>query len=184
MEQHLKKRVVGAFLTVVAFAIALPLVLDGARSKVGLRSDIPPMPDAPDWAVVEDEQKVRIELEQLASGEAEEAVRIPDIPVAEQDEQAQPGSKGDQTSLDADNLPYTWTLQLGAFSDEKNAFELRDKLRQKGYKAYTQAFPGDNLTRVYVGPEVQRSEIERLQAKLMKELRQKEIFIRRYRAES
>ena len=104
--------------------------------------------------------------------------------MAEQNEQADPGSRGDQTTLDSDNLPYAWTLQLGAFSDEKNAFDLRDKLRKQGYKAYTQAFPDDNLTRVYVGPEVQRSEIERLQDKLKKTLGMKDIYLRRYRAES
>ena len=66
----------------------------------------------------------------------------------------------------------------------KNAFDLRDTLRAEGYKAYTQKFPGDDLTRVYVGPEMQRSQIEALQKKLRTELKQKDIYIRRYRAES
>jgi len=184
MEQHLRKRILGALLTVIAIAIALPIVLDGSRSKTIMNSDIPPMPAAPDWAQVENEQKIRIELEELDSGKAASDIAIPPVDVVNSDEAAVPDTKSDETTLDSNNLPYAWTLQLGAFSDEKNAFDLRDKLRKKGYKAYTQAFPGDELTRVYVGPEVQRSEIETLQAKLKKELKLKDIYIRRYRAES
>lgn len=184
MEQHLKKRVLGAFVTVLAIAIALPIVLDGSRRRLALPSDVPPMPATPDWAHVDDERKVRIELEQLASGEAAQQIAIPATPVAEQNEAVPPGLQGDRTELDSNNLPYAWTLQLGAFADEKNAAELRDRLRGKGYQAYTQSFPGDNLTRVYVGPETQRSQIEALQKKLRKELKQQDIYVRRYRAES
>lgn len=184
MEQHLKKRILGAFVTVIAIAIALPIVLDGSRSQLGLSSNIPPMPETPDQAYVEDERKVRIELEQLASGEAQQQIAVPETDVVEQNDPLPPGAKMDRTTLDSNNIPYAWTLQLGAFSEEKNAYGLRDKLRGKGYKAYTQIFPGDQLIRVYVGPEVQRSEIEALQKKLQKELHQDDIRIKRYRAES
>lgn len=184
MEQHLKKRILGAFVTVVAIAIALPIVLDGSRTQIGLQTAIPPMPETAESGYVEDERRVRIELEQLASGEAEQQIAIPQTRVVVQDDPQPPGTKVERTSLDDEALPYAWTLQLGAFSDSANANGLRDRLRNKGYKAYTQTFPGDNLTRVYVGPEVQRAEIEALQKKLMKELDQKDIHIKRYRAES
>ncbi len=184
MEQHLKKRILGAFVTVVAIAIALPIVLDGSRRQAGLQTVLPPMPETADAGFVEDERRVRIELEQLASGEAEAQIAVPDSRVVIQDDPQPPGVRVDRTSLDQDGVPYAWTLQLGAFSDLDNANGLRDKLRGRGYKAYTQTFPADNLTRVYVGPEVQRSEIEALQKKLMKELGQKDIHIKRYRAES
>ncbi|WP_430462307.1 SPOR domain-containing protein [Thalassolituus sp. LLYu03] len=184
MEQHLKKRILGAFVTVIAIAIALPIVLDGSRSQIGLTSDMPPIPETPDWAYVEDERKVRIELEQLDSGEAAEQIAVPESEIVEQNAPLPPGAKMDRTSLDSANIPYAWTLQLGAFSDDKNAYALRDKLRDKGYKAYTQKFPQDTLTRVYVGPEVQRSEIEALQKKLQAELKQQDIPVKRYRAES
>lgn len=184
MEQHLKKRVLGAFVTVIAIAIALPIVLDGSRNQIGLSSEVPPMPETPDWAYVEDGHKVRVELEQLASGEAEEQIAIPDSRVVEHDDPLPPDVPKEGTALDSNNIPYAWTLQLGAFSDEKNASTLRDKLRGKGYKAYTRNFPGDKLIRVYVGPEVQRSDIEALQKKLQSELNQKVIPIKRYDAES
>ncbi len=184
MEQHLKKRILGAFVTVVAIAIALPIILEGSRSRLALPSDVPAMPEAPVWAHVEDERRVRIELEALNDGRAEESIRMPETQVAQQNETAPTGSQGDRTELDGDNLPLAWTLQLGAFSDEKNAFGLRDTLRAKGYKAYTRKFPDDDLTRVYVGPEMQRSQIEALQKKLRTEQKQKDIYIRRYRAES
>jgi DedD protein len=184
MEQHLKKRILGAFVTVIAVAIALPIVLDGSRSQLALQSDIPPMPDMPEWSRVEDERRVRIELEQLASGEAAAQIAVPDTDVVEQNDPAPPRGQSDRTELDSNQLPYAWTLQLGAFSEQKNAFALRDQLRAKGYKAYTQEFTSDKLTRVYVGPELQRSQIETLQKQLRKELKQQDIHIKRYRAES
>ncbi len=184
MEQHLKKRILGAFVTVIVVAIALPIVLDGSRSQLALQSNIPPMPDMPEWSRVEDERRVRIELEQLASGEAAAQIAVPEMDVVEQNDPAPPRGQSDRPELDSNQLPYAWTLQLGAFSEQKNAFALRDQLRAKGYKAYTQEFTGDKLTRVYVGPELQRSQIETLQKQLRKELKQQDIHIKRYRAES
>lgn len=42
----------------------------------------------------------------------------------------------------------------------------------------------DGLTRVYVGPELQRSKIEALQQQLKKELQQSDLHIKRFKAES
>ena len=180
MELHLKKRIVGALLTVTAVALVLPVVLDGSRHDESLLQDVPPRPELPDWAVVEDERRVRIELQQLASGDAEQALQQAVPEVVSQDAAVPPRSQSDRTMPDEQGVPYAWTLQLGAFSDVNNANALRDQLRAKGYKAYTEAFPDGNLTRVYVGPELQRAAIETLQKKLQQELGQNDIHIKRY----
>lgn len=184
MEQHLKKRILGAFVTVIALAIAMPIVLDGSRSQISLRSDIPLQPVMEPWKPINNERHVRVDLEKLASGEAAEAVKMPDIGVAEMDDAAVQGSHGDRAVADTQSSPYAWTLQLGAFEQRENAHALRDRLRNQGYKAYVQEFGDDRLTRVYVGPELQRSKIEALQQKLRKQLKQNDLHIKRYYAES
>lgn len=184
MEQHLKKRILGAFVTVVALAIAMPIVLDGSRSQISLDSDIPPQPAMEPWQPIKNERHVRLDLEQLATGDAEKAIKMPEINVVETNDAPQQGSHGDRAVADSQSLPYAWTLQLGAFEKRKNAHALRDRLRKQGYKAYVQELGNDRLTRVYVGPELQRSKIEALQQKLRKQLKQNDLHIKRYHAES
>ena len=182
MEQHLKKRILGAFVTVLALGIAMPIVLDGSRSHIQLQSDVPAMPVMEPWQPIENERHVRIDLETLASGDADEEVELTEVRVVEQDDPAALGSKGDRAALDDQQLAYAWTLQLGAFEKRSNAHALRDKLRNKGYKAYVQEFASDKLTRVYVGPELQRSKIEALQQTLRTELKQRDIHIKRFKS--
>lgn len=182
MEQHLKKRILGAFVTVLALGIAMPIVLDGSRSHIQLQSAVPEMPAMEPWQPIDNQRHVRIDLETLASGEADTEIELAPVRVVEQDDPAAVGSKGDRAALDDQQLAYAWTLQLGAFEKRSNAHALRDKLRTKGYKAYVQEFANDALTRVYVGPELQRSKIEALQQTLRKELKQRDIHIKRFKS--
>lgn len=181
MEQHLKRRILGALVTVTAVAIALPVVLDSTRHQESLlTTDVPPMPELPGWAGVEDERRIRIELQELASGDARRNLTPPEPAAVKQDTPPVPGVSSDRTGTDQQQVPYAWTLQLGAFSDPANANALRDRLRDKGYKAYTDEFPQSGLTRVYVGPEMQRAAAERLQKQLQQELGQSDIHIKRW----
>ncbi|QYK03823.1 cell division protein DedD [Shewanella zhangzhouensis] len=61
-----------------------------------------------------------------------------------------------------------WTLQLGAFSNAGNVDALVKKLRSAGFKAYTvPTKPVDgSLTKVFVGPDVSQSKIERLKTEV------------------
>lgn len=184
MEHHLKKRILGALVMVVALAIVMPVILDGQRSHAPLTIEMPPQPELEPWQPVEDEQVIRLELEKLQSGEIDQAVNLPEIDVVIEDDEAVDPKRDDKSNLDEQNLPYAWTLQLGAFQERKNAHKLRDRLRKQGYKAYVQEFAADKLTRVYVGPELQRSKIEALQKKLQALLETPDVRIKRYRAES
>jgi cell division septation protein DedD len=84
MDKHLKKRILGAVVTVVVLAIALPVVIDGSRQQLPLNDDMPPMPPMPDWTEVENQQRIRIDLEKLARGEAQQEVAPPSESSAEQ----------------------------------------------------------------------------------------------------
>lgn len=184
MQTHFKTRLLGAFVTVVALAIALPTILDHSRASRSLDVAIPPMPLTGSWSDIEQERRVRIDLEQLSSGEAARQIDAPEVVVVNQNEPAALRTLGDRAHKDSDQRPYAWTLQLGAFSQRDNAHQLRDQLRAQGYKAYVQEMADDGLTRVYVGPELQRSAIEALQRELQRNLKQNDIHIRRFEAES
>jgi cell division septation protein DedD len=62
-----------------------------------------------------------------------------------------------------------WVLQLASFSSVNNAERLVAKLRQAGYDAYNKKSSlanGRVISRVFVGPEINRKKILRLQTKL------------------
>jgi DedD protein len=50
-----------------------------------------------------------------------------------------------------------WVVQMGSFKNQNNAKQLIDSLREKGYKAFTVETKSNGQTRVYVGPEPQKS---------------------------
>lgn len=65
-----------------------------------------------------------------------------------------------------------WVVQLGSFSNEKNALSLRDQLRAAGYNAFVEHVNEgmqENTVRVRVGPEVERHHAEALQKRLREE---------------
>ncbi len=180
MAPNLKRRLLGAFLTILVVVITLPVILDKTRHMEALPSDVPPMPEIPEWAEVKNEQRVRIELTDLASGEAAKSLAPKRRQVVTEDAAPIESIANNAAGLDENNLAVAWVLQLGAFNERAKANALRDELRSKNYKAFTDEFSDEELIRVYVGPELQREKIEVLQRKLAKELDQNDIFIKRW----
>lgn len=72
-----------------------------------------------------------------------------------------------------------WVVQLGSFSSERNAWALRDKLRNKGYHAFVERVSEGSkmVIRVRIGPELQRAKAEAVQQKLEKEMKIKGIVM-------
>ena len=66
-----------------------------------------------------------------------------------------------------------WAIQVGSFSDRKNAFKLRNKLRSKKFTTFVEAVktPKGRVYRVRVGPEIKRSQAEKIQKRLKTELK-------------
>jgi len=65
-----------------------------------------------------------------------------------------------------------WAVQVGSFSERANAERLRDKLIKSGYRAFVNKSraKNQNVVRVRVGPELVRSNADKLSKKLQKEL--------------
>jgi DedD protein len=56
------------------------------------------------------------------------------------------------------NLKKTaWVVQMGSFKSKDNAIHLTNRLRAKGYKAFTYETKSNGQTRVYVGPEFKQA---------------------------
>ncbi len=72
-----------------------------------------------------------------------------------------------------------WVVQLGSFSSEKNAWALRDKLRNKGYHAFVERISEGRkmVIRVRIGPETRRATAQAVQQKLEKEMKIKGIVM-------
>jgi len=71
-----------------------------------------------------------------------------------------------------------WTIQLGAFSSEKNAKALVQKLSKGGFNPYLREMTHDSLVRVYVSPGIPRDQAVDLAAKLDTEYGLKGIVVR------
>lgn len=73
-----------------------------------------------------------------------------------------------------------WAVQLGSFADGRNALRLQDQLRTKGYTAFVEsAFaPEGTMTRVYVGPELERASAVAAAEKLKQALQLEGIVVR------
>ena len=72
-----------------------------------------------------------------------------------------------------------WAIQVGSFADRKNAFSLRNKLRSQKFTAFVESVKTSNghVYRVRVGPEIKREVAEKLQKKLVAELKIKGLVI-------
>ena len=66
-----------------------------------------------------------------------------------------------------------WIIQLGSFTDEENAQSLNIKLREAGYPAFVEPLKRNGKTsyRVRVGPEIKRSEADKLLKKLKEKMK-------------
>jgi DedD protein len=78
--------------------------------------------------------------------------------------------------LDADGLPVSWTVQLASLSSRARAEELQNRLRKQGLTAYIRTAEG--MSRVFVGPLIERGEAERVSAQVARQYKLSPIVVR------
>jgi len=152
LEKALQQRLLGAAILVALLVILVPEWLDGS----GYRSRYPghvEIPETPEF-------KPMPQVESPVIAPAPQAVT--DAPVETSAPAAIEPARKTDTSVQA------WALQMGSFSDRKNAMSLRDSLRGKGYAAYVEEIKsaGSAQFRVRIGPELDRARLEAMQKKL------------------
>lgn len=118
----------------------------------------------------ESEPKRQVEPEEttsVASTPAEESAPAADPPERQAPVASQP------PAVAAPDAPATaveggFAVQLGAFNNHQQAIELRDRARAAGFSAFIEQVSTDNgsLSRVQVGPAIDRAAAERLNAQV------------------
>lgn len=197
MDRGLKERLVGAAVLVALAVIFIPMLLDDSPSGPGpiTGTNIPERPDDADGfssrIIPVRPEPVEVELpESRPTDEAEpepqpaEPAPQPAEPGAEAPESdaatatEEPSGEGQEpaptTAMPAPETdtetgkPSGWVIQLGSFSQESNARELDEKLREAGYPAFVEPVTqsGKRVYRVRVGPEVMRGDAEKVRDKI------------------
>ena len=182
-ENHLKQRIVGAIVLVALAVIFIPMFLSGDRDgdMPILDSNIPSKPEnveqlktlelSPDRPVPEMKTPDRTPVDEHTPQAESEAAPDKTAPAATEDTAATDSSVTPPTSESRDSK--AWAVQVGSFSKQSNALGLRDKLRDKGYRAFVEQVSTDKgeVYRLRVGPEVHRSQAEELKKELQEKLK-------------
>ncbi|WP_421863619.1 SPOR domain-containing protein [Motiliproteus sp.] len=197
MERPVKERLLGGLLLLAIAVIFLPMIFDGAGLKQGrLQSVVPEAPAPIEIVHYQPVNQPNPDTSELAEPQPTPVQSLPEPPeaieaVEDVSKQAGPSSAAEkvegQTSkpvepakpvstiakekpvLDQQGVPVGWTLQLASFKERANAVALQQKLIQRGYKAYIrQKGP---LSKVFVGPDNQKSRIEQLKQQLKREVK-------------
>lgn len=186
MNQGAKQRIVGTVVLLALALIFLPIIFDGQGSyQAPVSSRIP---DAPIISILPEPIQSRpvivgnVETVEpdvattvsLIDDAAEEptAASTPDEPANDVEiiESAAIFSREVPQLSDA-GLPQGWVVRLGSFSDAENASNLVTRLQDAGYKAYTRNISSGQgaLTGVFVGPWLDRTQVNEYQQKLQEE---------------
>lgn len=191
MDDRLKQRIIGAIVLVIAAVIFLPMLLSGQDETVRVEVQPPEPPemnpepiiraapvelsepeampetptDLPSPASIE--PSLPVEPEQTPAVATPEPAAPPATPAS-----APPATQAPTPAPQPAEVPAAatggWVVQLGSFSSADNASALSAKLRTQGYNAYTvpSQVDGKSITRVFVGPVIDREGANRLRDEL------------------
>lgn len=181
MDNGLKQRIIGAIVLVIAAVIFLPMLLSGQDETVRVEVDAPEPPEMDPTPIARAAPVELAEPEQLPD-------IPPSVPTPDPIEPPQPGAPETPPEPAVAVAPAAppvasppppaepepaaaqgdWVVQLGSFSSASNASALSEKLRTQGYNAYTvpSQVNGNSITRVFVGPVVDRDGANRLRDEL------------------
>jgi DedD protein len=165
LNEAMKQRLVGAIVLGCLAIIFLPILLDGEGvSPPEMNTRIPESPAFPEPLEIEPERPLIIS-DTLDEIEAEEVTLIEESPP-----QAAPvvDAVPAVPTLDAQGLPQAWSVRLGIFADSGNAQNLVNRLLSQNYRAYSENIsrPQGNMSAVFVGPVLTRTEAESLREEL------------------
>ncbi|VAW64568.1 hypothetical protein MNBD_GAMMA09-938 [hydrothermal vent metagenome] len=141
MDRKLRKRLTGAIVLAAFLVILVPEWLDGAGHTARYSNKVS-IPDKPEFKPIADYM----------------------APAAGSSATVNKSIKSEESSIHA------WALQLGSFSQEKNAEAMRDDLRAKGYASYVDVLKKPDRTdyRVRIGPELDKQYLKKLKAEILK----------------
>jgi DedD protein len=141
-----------------------------------LTFEVPQQPDniepapAPETMFVPDDpgQPVLDDLESAERPDGAEALEQADTV-----SQAEPAKQPEAREPPAEAGVQAWVVQVASFSNLETANKLRDRLQEQGYKAYVRSvnIGSSTVSRVYIGPKLDRAEAESIKSEVDKSLR-------------
>lgn len=185
MNKQTRQRLIGAVLLLILAAVLSPLVFRSpAQIRTALDMEIPP---APEYQSVTVEPVVSEEVE-TAAAERIESDREAVVKAASQPHGTPAESKADKDNQVLETLttppPPTmaanddpilagFVVQVGSFSKPDSAESLVVRLKEAGFRAYTETDSQDGklLHRVMVGPEIRKADAEQTRERLANDSR-------------
>lgn len=189
MNDILKQRLVGALILVALGVVFWPIIFVEPGQRMTTEAGRIPLPPSIDTTPIEppDQDGLRAspewvpdpgdEPEEVAPEPVDELTDPPGPtadPVADlsapaqvpADAPATRASAPEQPTLDSKGIPVAWILQVASVSSIAKAEALRDRLLAMHEKAYVKKIErGENdLYRVYIGPNFERAQLEKIQA--------------------
>jgi DedD protein len=186
----LKQRLVGALILVALGVVFWPIIFVEPGERAAPAQERIPLPPAIDTSPIAapDQDGLRGSPDWELQHSDEPAVLMPDaggeiggpgaaaVPAEAAPEASAPVTPAvaevpsrevapERPALDAQGVPVAWILQVASVSSAAKADQLRDKLLAMDEKAYVKKIErGDkDLYRVYVGPNFERAQLEKIQ---------------------
>jgi len=196
----LKHRLIGAAVLAAIAVLLLPSFFKEKKEyQVNTKSQVPARPN-----IVAEEFKAPQPVPNIEAAPAPEAMFVP--PEAAQ-QQATVESSASSSSVAAvktsaatkvaaasatqvssvpamplnhQGIPDAWVVQVGSFTTKEAANKLRDDLQADGQKAYvrTTTTNGNSISRVYIGPKLDKNQAVALKEEMDKRLKVKSMVMR------
>ena len=193
-EGDFKQRMIGAIVLIALGVIFIPILLNGEsddgmpifagnipeRHKsitnmkpLNLSSNLSPPETKVIETIVVDELSPKIINQSKKSNLNDADVNSNQVSQSSKQAQLNKPITNEKKQTDIKTLRATaWVIQVGSFSNKKNALALRNKLRKKKYHAFVEAVTKQSgiSYRVRVGPEVKKDSAELMVKRLKKEM--------------
>lgn len=194
MRYTLKHRLVGAAVLAAVAVLLLPSFFKEKKEyQVNTKSQIPAHPN-----VVAEEFKPPQPVPNIEPAPAPETMFVPAETASEQPVVVAPSSVSASSvasshkavsaqmssvpamPLNQQGLPDAWVVQVGSFTTKEAANKLRDDLQADGQKAYvrTTTTNGNSISRVYIGPKLDRNQALAVKEQMDKRLKVKSMVVR------
>jgi len=159
MEPALKQRLIGATILISLAVIFVPMLIgEKIPENEVVTIDIPKLPESFESKIIAlPEQSEEPMAEVSISSNAAVKITTPSIP--------KPPVRKAVEGITA------WAVQVGSFSNKKNADSLSTKLQKAGFSAFVEQSEGKNgeVFRVRVGPELSKQKAEKIKQTLQQE---------------
>ncbi|WP_019529881.1 SPOR domain-containing protein [Dasania marina] len=187
MQSGVRQRLVGAFVLICVAAILWPVLFSKSVNPVlDRRSQIPAIPAFEKYEIKKPVKPVNVSEVMRYQPEAADDSLEPEPAKAESKSSPEPQPAANtvnnlpqKPAFSEQGLPVYWTLQLASFSQQEKADKLKQALLAKGYKVDMQTVKtskGDRV-RVYVGPKLDKSVLEKIKPAIDKEFKVKSLLV-------